>query len=121
MNTLEYIQNNKDRFLNELFELLREPSISADPTYSKNVYKTAEMVRDSLKKIGISNSKLFETKGHPIVYAEKIIDQTLPTMPNILRRFEKMSHIWEHLITLLICNLIYLSRIMKTNRDSLNM
>ena len=80
MNTLEYIENNKDRFLNELFELLREPSISADPTYSKNVYKTAEMVRDSLKKIGISNSKLFETEGHPIVYAEKIINPILPTI-----------------------------------------
>ena len=80
MNTLEYIEKNKDRFLNELFELLKEPSISADPTYAKNVFKTAEMVRDGLKKIGISNTQLFETKGHPIVYGEKIIDKTLPTI-----------------------------------------
>ena len=41
MNTLEYIEKNKDRFLNELFELLKEPSISADPAYAKNVFKTA--------------------------------------------------------------------------------
>ena len=80
MNTLEYIEQNKERFLNELFELLKEPSISADPAYSKNVFKTAEMVRDSLKKIGIEKAQLFETKGHPIVYGEKIINNDLPTV-----------------------------------------
>ena len=80
MNTLQYIEKNKDRFLNELFELLREPSISADPKYAKNVYKTAEMVRDSLRKIGINKAQLFETQGHPIVYGEKIIDTNLPTI-----------------------------------------
>ena len=80
MNILEYIEKNKNRFLNELFDLLKEPSISADPVYAKNVYKTAEMVRDNLKKIGIEKSQLFETKGHPIVYGEKIIDTSLPTI-----------------------------------------
>ena len=80
MNTLQYIENNKDRFLNELFELLKEPSISADPAYTANVFKTAEMVRDNLKQIGINNAQLFETKGHPIVYGEKIINNTLPTV-----------------------------------------
>ena len=80
MNTLEYIEKNKDRFLQELFELLKEPSISADPAYTKNVFKTAEMVRDSLKKIGIEKAQLFETKGHPIVYGEKIINGDLPTV-----------------------------------------
>ena len=74
------IEKNKGRFLNELFELLKEPSISADPTYAKNVFKTAEMVRDGLKKIGINNTQLFETKGHPIVYGEKIINKTLETI-----------------------------------------
>jgi acetylornithine deacetylase/succinyl-diaminopimelate desuccinylase-like protein len=80
MNTLQYIENNKDRFLNELFELLKEPSISADPAYTANVFKTAEMVRDNLKQIGINKAQLFETKGHPIVYGEKIINNTLPTV-----------------------------------------
>ena len=80
MNTLEYIEKNKDRFLNELFELLKEPSISADPEYSQNVFKTAEIVRDNLKKIGIEKAQLFETKGHPIVYGEKIINNALPTV-----------------------------------------
>lgn len=80
MNTLRYIEQNKDRFLNELFELLQEPSISADPAYTKNVFKTAEMVRDNLNKIGIENAQLFKTKGHPIVYGEKIVDSKLPTV-----------------------------------------
>ena len=50
MNTLEYIEKNKDRFLNELFELLKEPSISADPAYSKNVFTettTFEKIRNN--------------------------------------------------------------------------
>ncbi len=80
MNTLDYINKHKDRFINELFELLKEPSISADPKYAKNVFKTAEMVRDGLEKIGINDTQLFETEGHPIVYAQKIIDESLPTI-----------------------------------------
>ena len=80
MNTLDYINKHKDRFINELFELLKEPSISADPAYAKNVFKTAEMVKENFKKIGIEKTQLYETKGHPIVYAEKIIDASLPTV-----------------------------------------
>ena len=80
MNATDYINKNKNRFINELFELLRQPSISADPKYAKDVYKTAEMVRDNFKKIGIEKAELHETSGHPIVYAEKIIDSSLPTV-----------------------------------------
>ena len=80
MNTLEYIEQNRDRFLNELFELLRQPSISANPKYKTAVLKTAEMVKDNLDAIGIDNTKLYETKGYPIVYGEKIINKTLPTV-----------------------------------------
>ena len=80
MNTLEYIEKNKARFLNELFDLLKQPSISANPKYKDDVIKTANMVKDGLQQIGINNSKLYETEGYPIVYGEKIIDPNLPTV-----------------------------------------
>ena len=80
MNAIDYINKNKERFITELFELLKQPSISADPKYAKDVYKTAEMVRDNFIKIGIEKAQLYETSGHPIVYAEKIIDTSLPTV-----------------------------------------
>ena len=80
MKTLEYIEKHKDRFLEELFNLLKQPSISADPTYSKSVLQCAKMVKDNLQKIGINNTTLYETSGFPIVYGEKIIDKSLPTV-----------------------------------------
>ena len=73
INTQKYIRDNKEKFLSELFQLLRLLSISADPKYSKDVV-AAEMVRNNLEKIGLTNCKLFETDGFPIVYGEKIID-----------------------------------------------
>ncbi len=80
MNTLKYIEENKDRFLNELFELLRQPSISANPKYKEDVLRTANIVKDNLEKIGIEKAQLYETKGYPIVYGEKIISNDLPTV-----------------------------------------
>ena len=80
MNTLKYIEENKDRFLNELFELLRQPSISANPKYKEDVLRTANIVKDNLDKIGIEKTQLYETKGYPIVYEEKIISNDLPTV-----------------------------------------
>jgi acetylornithine deacetylase/succinyl-diaminopimelate desuccinylase-like protein len=76
----DYIQSNKENFLNELLDLLRIPSVSADPAYAGDVRKTAEFVRDSLVNAGADGARLFETKGHPIVYAEKMIDPALPTV-----------------------------------------
>lgn len=75
-----YSQDNKDQLLNELFDLLRIPSISADSAYDQDVAKTAEVVKDSLVKAGCDNVKVHPTAGHPIVYAEKIIDSKLPTV-----------------------------------------
>ncbi|MGB0422718.1 MAG: dipeptidase [Flavobacteriales bacterium] len=75
-----YLESNKDRFLEELFELLRIPSISADTAYSGDVVKTAELVKTSLEKAGAENVELCETPGYPIVYGEKIIDPNLPTV-----------------------------------------
>jgi len=75
-----YIDNNKDRFLDELIELLKIPSISADSAYKSDVLKTAEVVAEELKKAGCSQVEICKTKGYPIVYGEKIIDSKLPTV-----------------------------------------
>lgn len=79
-NTQSFIAANKQRFLNELLDILRIPSVSADPAYTGDVRKTAEAVAESLKNAGADTVEICETKGHPIVYAEKMIDPTLPTI-----------------------------------------
>jgi acetylornithine deacetylase/succinyl-diaminopimelate desuccinylase-like protein len=76
----EYIDQNKDRFIAELFELLKLPSISADPAYKNDLYKTAEAVKQKLIYAGAENAELCPTKGFPVVYADKIIDPKLPTV-----------------------------------------
>lgn len=75
-----YISQNKEKFLNELFELLRIPSISADPAYAGDVNKTAEAIADQFKKIGLDKVEVCPTAGYPIVYGEKMIDASLPTV-----------------------------------------
>jgi acetylornithine deacetylase/succinyl-diaminopimelate desuccinylase-like protein len=76
----QFINENKERFLQELFELLRIPSVSADPAYKNDVIKTAEAVAASLKKAGADSVEICKTAGYPIVYAEKIIDPKKPTI-----------------------------------------
>ena len=80
MSSKSYIESNRERFLEELFELLRIPSISADSAFSSDVRKCAETVADFLKTAGADNVILEETAGYPIVYGEKIIDTNLPTV-----------------------------------------
>lgn len=80
MDINTYLDSNKERFLAELFELLRIPSISADKAFEGDVIKTAELVKTSLQKAGAENVELCQTSGHPIVYADKIIDPKLPTI-----------------------------------------
>ena len=75
-----YIQENKQRFIDELIELLKIPSISADSAYKNDVIKTAEVVKESLEKAGCDLVEICETPGYPIVYGEKIIDKKLPTI-----------------------------------------
>jgi len=75
-----YITANKDRFLNELLDLLRIPSVSADPKYKNDVLKTADAVRDRLIEAGADKVEVCKTAGYPIVYGEKIIDKSLPTV-----------------------------------------
>ena len=80
INTQNYITSNKDRFLNELLHLLRIPSVSADSNYNDEVVKCANTLAEDLKKIGLDNVEICQTKGHPIVYGEKILDDALPTV-----------------------------------------
>jgi acetylornithine deacetylase/succinyl-diaminopimelate desuccinylase-like protein len=82
IKTNEYIRdkNNQEKFLNELFELLRIPSISADPAYKEHVHKTAYWIADSLISAGAENVQICQTAGYPVVYGEKIIDEKLPTV-----------------------------------------
>ena len=80
MSSKSYIESNRERFLEELFELLQIPSISADSAFSGDVRKCAETVADFLKTAGADNVILEETAGYPIVYGEKIIDTNLPTV-----------------------------------------
>ena len=81
MNLLQsYLDSNKDRFVEELFELLKIPSVSADSAYSKDVFKAADFVAESLKMAGCDAVEICQTKGFPIVYGEKIIDSKLPTI-----------------------------------------
>jgi len=77
---LNYSQKHKEQLINELFELLRIPSVSADSTYDKDVATTAEVVKDALIKAGCDQATVYPTAGHPIVYAEKLIDPNLPTV-----------------------------------------
>lgn len=79
-NIKSYVEEHKDRFLNELIELLKIPSISADSAYDKDVIKTSEAIKTSLEKAGCNNVEICKTDGHPIVYGEKIIDKDLPTV-----------------------------------------
>lgn len=75
-----YLEANKQRFLNELLELLRIPSVSADSTFKADVRRAAEYVREKLTAAGMDSAQLYETPGHPVVYAEKIVDPALPTV-----------------------------------------
>ncbi len=81
MTTIDtYISENQDRFINELVELLKIPSVSADPAYAKDVARCAIAVSERLQQAGAQNVEICQTAGHPIVYGEVIIDSTLPTV-----------------------------------------
>ena len=75
-----YIKEHKQRFLDELVELLKIPSVSADNAFKKDVLLTADFVLESLKKAGCDSVELCETDGYPIIYGEKIINKDLPTV-----------------------------------------
>lgn len=76
----EYLESNKERFLTELLELLKIPSISAKSEHNKDMLTCAEAVKNSLLNAGADTATIFDTEGHPIVYGEKIVDPTWPTV-----------------------------------------
>lgn len=78
--TNNYIAENKQRFLDELFELLRIPSVSAQSEHHGDMVKCAEWLAASLKKAGADRAEVMPTEGNPVVFAEKIIDPAKPTV-----------------------------------------
>ena len=75
-----YVQQHKDRFINELIELLKIPSVSADAAFSQDVIDTADAIKASLEAAGCDKVEICDTPGYPIVYGEKIINPSLPTV-----------------------------------------
>ena len=76
----DYQLKNKDRFLNELLDLLRIPSVSASSEHKKDMMACAETVKQKLMEAGAGKAEIFSTEGHPIVYAEKTVDASKPTV-----------------------------------------
>jgi acetylornithine deacetylase/succinyl-diaminopimelate desuccinylase-like protein len=79
-DVLSYIQQHQQRFLNELIELLKIPSVSADSRHANDCIRAAEYLKDMLSRLGFDKVELLPTNGFPLVYAEKIIDPKLPTV-----------------------------------------
>jgi acetylornithine deacetylase/succinyl-diaminopimelate desuccinylase-like protein len=81
METIKtYIAENKERFLAELFELIRIPSVSAREENKNDMFRAANFLKDSLLKAGADRAEVYHTAGHPVLYAEKIISPVLPTI-----------------------------------------
>ena len=78
--TQHFSESNKERYLSELIDLLKIPSISADPAYKNEVQKCAESLAQGLTNIGIDKVEICQTAGNPILYGEKIIDPAKPTI-----------------------------------------
>lgn len=76
----EYINKNKQRFIDELLDLLRIPSVSADKKFNDDVFEAAEFLKKKLIETGADSVEICPTEGYPIVYGEKIIDDSLPTI-----------------------------------------
>lgn len=78
--SLEYIEQNKERFVQELFSLLRIPSISAESSHKNDMVLCAEHLKESLLEAGATRAEVSPSAGNPVVYAEKLIDESLPTV-----------------------------------------
>ena len=79
-NINDYIKENKDRFLEELFGLIRIPSVSSRSEHKEDMYRATEYIRQSLLDAGAGMAEVLPTDGHPVVYAERIIDPDLPVV-----------------------------------------
>ena len=78
--TQNYHEKHKSRYLEELFEFLRIPSVSANPEHKEDMYTAARWLEEKLVQAGADRTELVETEGHPILYAEKILDSAWPTV-----------------------------------------
>lgn len=76
----QYLEENKDRFLDELFGLIRIPSISSQSEHKNDMYQAAEYWKQLLLHAGADKAEVFETAGHPVTYGEKLIDPSKPTV-----------------------------------------
>lgn len=76
----DYIEQNKDRFIGELCDWLKIPSVSADKAFKNDIVKAAEFAKEQFLKAGADKAELCETGGNPVVYAEKIVDPSKPTI-----------------------------------------
>lgn len=76
----QFVEENKGRFLEELFELIRIPSVSSQSKHKPDMIRCAEHWRDLLLKSGMDKAEVMPTKGNPVVYAEKLLDPSFPTV-----------------------------------------
>lgn len=76
----EYIEQNRERFLQELFTILRIPSVSAKQEHKADMYRCAETIADLLLEAGADEAGVCDTAGHPVVFGQKIIDPSLSTV-----------------------------------------
>jgi acetylornithine deacetylase/succinyl-diaminopimelate desuccinylase-like protein len=76
----EYQDQHQKRFLDEMIELLRIPSVSAKTEHKDDMRKCAELVKKRLLDSGATKAEVMETDGHPVVYAEKVVDPAKPTV-----------------------------------------
>ena len=76
----QYIEQNKERFFEELFSILRIPSISAKPENKPDMVRCAERWKELLLEAGADRAEVMPTEGNPVVYGEKIIDPKKPTV-----------------------------------------
>jgi len=75
-----YLDQNKERFLNELVDWLKIPSVSADPKFANDVQRAADFIKEKLELAGADSVEICPTPGHPIVFGQKIVDPSLPTV-----------------------------------------
>ena len=80
VNSIALIEKNKQTYLDQLLELLRIPSVSANPAHKDDMIKTAEWLKSDLIRIGLDDVTIYPTAGHPIVFGEKVVDASLPTV-----------------------------------------
>jgi acetylornithine deacetylase/succinyl-diaminopimelate desuccinylase-like protein len=80
MQIKEFISIRQEKHLEELFEFLRFPSVSTDPAYKQGILDCANFLHTELSRLGCNKVEVLDTPGHPIVYAERILDPSFPTV-----------------------------------------